>query len=360
MENTDRVPAEMGNITDPLTKKKLSALGYIHASSDGSDNLSGWELHLPVLQYPYLEELIADIKKILNQPELEIGIKEMNEEEIKTFVETLKADNLSLIGSDKGSMTQVVAVASGKGGVGKSSVTVNLAISLARAGKSVAILDADIYGFSIPRMLGVTKSPIVVGGLVIPPVSYDVRCISMGFFVEEDVAIAWRGPMLHKTLEQFVTEVYFGSPDYLLIDMPPGTGDVALSMSQHLGSMEVVIVTTPQLSAQKVAQRAGALAEQLKLPIKGVIENMSYFTADDAKRYEIFGSGGGKDLAEKFDVPLLGQIPIVISSEMGLDEGYPMSACRPDSEVAAIYKDIAAALITMRPRKIYKSELKVN
>jgi len=363
MENTDELITALGQIKDFLVQKELADLKYIVPVYDDASNLISLELHLPVLQYPYLDELLDEIKKVLAgyQKDLTPVVVEMDKEEISAFSTELKKDNMFSPGSGKAPVaTQVIAVASGKGGVGKSSVTVNLAAALSLEGKSVAILDADIYGFSIPRMLGVNYSPIVVEGLVIAPITHGVRCISMGFFVEEDVAIAWRGPMLHKTLEQFITEVYFGNIDYLLVDMPPGTGDVALSMSQHLGSMETVIVTTPQLSAQKVAQRAGALANQLKMPIRGIIENMSYFEADDAKKYEIFGAGGGQALAEKFDVPLLAQIPIVISAEMGLDRGCPAVICNPESEVAVIYRALAKSFLEMKPRKIYKGELKIN
>ncbi len=363
MENTEELISALGQIKDLLTQKELVSLKYLIPIYDDKANLVSLELRLPVLQYPDLDELINEIKKVLAtyKKDLELTVSEMSEKEISDFSTELKKDNVSFSPSGKApSATQVIAVASGKGGVGKSSVTVNLAAALSLAGKNVAVLDADIYGFSIPRMLGVTYSPIVVEGLVIAPITHGVRCISMGFFVEEDVAIAWRGPMLHKTLEQFITEVYFGDIDYLLVDMPPGTGDVALSMSQHLGNMETVIVTTPQLSAQKVAQRAGALANQLKMPIRGIIENMSYFVADDGKKYEIFGSGGGKALADKFKVPLLAQIPMVTSAEMGLDKGCPAVICRPESEVAVIYRALAKSILEMKPRKIYKGELKVN
>ena len=188
---------------------------------------------------------------------------------------------------------RVLGISSGKGGVGKSSVTVNLAVALAAAGHDVAILDADVYGFSVPKMLGITAPPVVIDKLIVPPVAHGVKCISMGFFADDDQPVIWRGPMLHKALEQFLTDVYWGEPDYLLVDMPPGTGDVALSMAQFTPRSETFVVTTPQPAAQRVAQRSALMAEKVNLEIKGVIENMSWFTGDDGRRYEIFGSGGG-------------------------------------------------------------------
>ena len=189
------------------------------------------------------------------------------------------------------SKTRILGISSGKGGVGKSSVTVNLAVALARAGYDVGILDADVYGFSVPKMLGITTDPLIIGDLVVPPTANGVRCLSMGFFVADDTPVIWRGPMLHKALEQFLVDAYWGEPDFLLIDMPPGTGDVTLSLGQYLTKTEVFVVTTPQPAAQRVAQRSAYAARKLKLAVRGVIENMSWFTGDDGTRYELFGSG---------------------------------------------------------------------
>ena len=232
------------------------------------------------------------------------------------------------------SKTRVLGISSGKGGVGKSSVTVNLAVALARAGHDVAILDADVYGFSVPAMLGVHDDPLIIGDLVVPPVANGVRCLSMGYFVSEETPVIWRGPMLHKALEQFLVDAYWGEPDFLLIDMPPGTGDVTLSLGQYLTKTEVFVVTTPQPAAQRVAQRSAYAARKLKLSVRGVIENMSWFTGDDGVRYELFGQGGGSRLAADLGVPLLAQLPLVPALREGADRGVPLVVAEPDSEAA--------------------------
>jgi ATP-binding protein involved in chromosome partitioning len=240
--------------------------------------------------------------------------------------------------------TRVIAVASGKGGVGKSSVTTNLSIALAQRGRAVAAVDADVWGFSMPRMLGIDHPPDLIDDVIVPPDAHGVRLISMGFFASEEQAVIWRGPMLHKALEQFLTDVYWGEPDYLVIDMPPGTGDVSLSMAQFIPRAEVVIVTTPQPAAQRVAQRAAAMAAKVELDVIGVIENMSWFTGDDGRRYELFGAGGGRELADRLEVPLLGQIPLVPELREGGDEGAPIVVAHPDDEAAVAFRAIAARL----------------
>jgi ATP-binding protein involved in chromosome partitioning len=257
--------------------------------------------------------------------------------------------------------TRVLAIASGKGGVGKSSVTTNLSIALARRGKRVAAVDADVWGFSMPRMLGVTHPPGLIDDVIVPPEAHGVRLISMGFFAHEDQAVIWRGPMLHKALEQFLTDVYWGDTDYLVVDMPPGTGDVSLSISQFLPRAEVIVVTTPQLAAQRVAQRAAAMAEKVDLDVIGVIENMSWFRGDDGRRYEIFGTGGGADLAAALNVPLLGQVPLVPALREGGDEGRPIVVTHPQDEAAQVFAAIAETLDTsLTPRRVYNPELRLG
>jgi ATP-binding protein involved in chromosome partitioning len=260
-----------------------------------------------------------------------------------------------------GSKTRPILVSSGKGGVGKSSVTTNLAVALAAQGYKVGIVDADIYGYSIPRMLGTDRDPVVIDNMLLPPEQWGVRCISIGYFVPEGQAVVWRGPMLHKALEQFLTDVFWDEPDFLLIDMPPGTGDIALSLSQYLPRAEVLVVTTPQEAAQKVAKLSAAMATKVNLPVRGIIENMSWFTGDDGVRYELFGSGGGQSLADELNVPLLAQIPLMSALREGGDDGRPIAAVAPDSEIGQIFAGLAKRIAEeMKPKKIFSAALKVN
>ena len=263
--------------------------------------------------------------------------------------------------ADPASATRVLLVTSGKGGVGKSSVTTNLAVSLAQRGRSVAVIDADVWGFSIPRMLGVEHPPAVIDSMLVPPTGAGgVRCISMGFFAKEDQPVIWRGPMLHKALEQFLTDVFWDDPDLLLVDLPPGTGDISLSLAQFLPRAEVYVVTTPQQAAQKVAQRAGFMAQKVNLTVKGVIENMSWFTGDDGKRYELFGAGGGDELAELLGVPLLGQVPLVTELREGGDTGRPIVLTEPEGEAAAAFARIAERVdVELAPTRRAHPELKL-
>jgi ATP-binding protein involved in chromosome partitioning len=259
-----------------------------------------------------------------------------------------------------GSRTRVVGISSGKGGVGKSSVTVNLAVALAARGYDVGLLDADVYGFSVPKMLGVTQGPVALDDLLVPPVVHGVRCLSMGFFVPDEQPVIWRGPMLHKALEQFLVDSYWGEPDFLLIDMPPGTGDVTLSLGQYLPRTEILVVTTPQAAAQRVAQRSAYAAKKLKLAVRGVVENLSWFTGDDGTRYELFGAGGGQALADDLEVPLLGQVPLVPALRVGGDTGVPVRVADPAGEAAQAFDVLATRLEELGPARIYRRELNVR
>ncbi len=263
--------------------------------------------------------------------------------------------------AEVGSKTRPLLIASGKGGVGKSTVTTNLAVALAAQGYSVGVVDADIYGYSIPRMLGTDRDPVAIDQMLIPPEAWGVRCISIGYFVPEGQAVIWRGPMLHKALEQFLTDVFWDEPDFLLIDMPPGTGDIALSLSQYLPRAEVFVVTTPQPAAQKVARLSAAMAAKVNLPVRGIIENMSWFTGDDGKRYEIFGNGGGQELADELGVPLLGKLPLVPAVREGGDDGRPVAAIDPGSEAGLMFHEMARRIATeLKPKKVFSASLKIN
>ncbi len=258
------------------------------------------------------------------------------------------------------SKTRVIGVSSGKGGVGKSTVTVNLAIALAQAGHQVGLLDADVYGFSVPKMLGTDHDPVILGDIVIPTSAHGVRCLSMGYFVPDDQPVIWRGPMLHKAIQQFLTDAYWGEPDFVLVDMPPGTGDVALTLAEVMPKSEIIVVTTPQAAAQRVAQRSAFAARRLKLSVRGVVENMSWFTGDDGTRYELFGAGGGATLAADLGVPLLGQVPLVNAVRLGGDEGHPVTAVDPESETALAFRAIADKLAALGPARVYRRELTVR
>ena len=260
-----------------------------------------------------------------------------------------------------GPRTRVIGIASGKGGVGKSSVTVNVAVALAAKGHKVGLLDADVYGFSIPKMLGIDQDPVQIDGMVIPPVGHGVKCISVGLLVESDeTPVMWRGPMLHKMLEEFLTRVHWDEPDYLIFDMPPGTGDVALSMHNYLPQAELIVVTTPQPAAQRVAQRAASMAAKVNTPVLGVVENMSWFTGDDGRRYELFGSGGGQELADKLSVPLIGQVPLVSAVREGGDVGVPIVVSDPNSEAARAFDAIASWVAAKGPKRRFRPELTIR
>jgi ATP-binding protein involved in chromosome partitioning len=244
----------------------------------------------------------------------------------------------------------VIAVASGKGGVGKSSVTVNLAVALAQRGLQVGVLDADIYGFSIPRMLGVTGRPTQVEKMIMPPQAHDVKVISIGMFTPGNTAVVWRGPMLHRALQQFLADVFWGELDVLLMDLPPGTGDIAISLAQLVPSAELLVVTTPQLAAREVAERAGSIALQTHQQIVGVVENMSWLDMPDGSKLELFGAGGGQAVANSLTestgtkVGLLGQVPIDVAVREGGDSGSPIILTHPDSAAAQEFGKIADTL----------------
>jgi len=322
-----------------------------------------------------IQQSVAGAVTALDEVEAtEVEFTVMTESELAELRERLHGDPASTAGTNStyghsegravpfaeaNSSTRVLLVASGKGGVGKSSVTTNLAVALAGRGRDVAVVDADVWGFSIPRMLGVDQPPTVIDDMLIPPEGHGVRCISMGFFAEEDQPVIWRGPMLHKALEQFLTDVYWDEPDYLLVDLPPGTGDISISLAGFLPTAEMYVVTTPQPAAQTVAQRAAFMADKVNLKVHGVIENMSWFTGDDGTRYELFGAGGGQALADRIGVPLLGQVPLVPALRDGADRGQPV-AVDPSTEVGAVFAEIARVLdVEMKPTKRRHRELKI-
>jgi len=368
----------VGRVVEPELRRDLHTMGMLREVS-----LTSGTVHvvvaLPSEDWPATETLTNLIEASIATQEgvkaVSVEFTVMGEAEQAAVREQLIGDPSSSAGTQQthghaegraipfaeaGNSTRVLLIASGKGGVGKSSVTANLAIALAQRGLQTAIVDADVWGFSIPRMLGVERPPTVIDQMVVPVEANGVRCISMGFFAREDQPVIWRGPMLHKALEQFLTDVHWDDPDYLLVDLPPGTGDISLSLSQFLPKSELLVVTTPQPAAQKVAQRAAFMAEKVNLTVRAVIENMSWFRGDDGKRYEIFGSGGGEALAEELGVPLLGQIPLVPELREGGDVGRPITVADPTSETATIFGEMARLLTEeYLPTRRYNEGLKL-
>ena len=259
----------------------------------------------------------------------------------------------------------MIAVASGKGGVGKSTLTVNLAAALAAQGREVGVLDADIYGHSIPHMLGIDQKPVVVDKMIVPPVAHDMRLMSIGFFLDDNQPVMWRGPMLHRALQQFLADVFWGDLDILLLDLPPGTGDIAISVAQLIPNAEILVVTTPQQAAAEVAERAGAIALQTRQRVAGVIENMSWLENADGSRLEIFGSGGGQIVADSLSkavgstVPLLGQVPLDTRLREGGDNGIPLVLAEPDAPASKVLKE-AASKLSVRARGLAGMMLNVT
>jgi ATP-binding protein involved in chromosome partitioning len=362
----------LGEVVDPELMVAIGPLGYLRGISV-KKNSAEVTVAFPIGAWPTADEVVGLVRQKLTElgyPGSVVVQATMTDDERLTLRHTLRGEmedeheghhhsnpSPKILKSD--SSTRILGISSGKGGVGKSSVTVNLAIALSKLGKNVAILDADVYGFSIPKMLGCDHDPVVLADMVIPTATHGVRCLSMGFFVPEDQPVIWRGPMLHKTIEQFFGDAFWGPVDFILIDMPPGTGDVALTLSQVVPKVEIYVVTTPQKAAQRVAQRSAYAARKLKLSVRGVIENMSHFTGDDGKRYELFGSGGGAELAAELEVPLLAQIPLVTQLREGGDDGHPIAAVAPESEAGAAFHALAAQIVAMKPKKIFSAGLKM-
>ncbi len=336
-------------VDDPSIHRSIVELGLVRRA-----RVSGGVVDVEVALVapeaaPVLGERVrAALAHLDGQPAPLVELTSMTDGERDELARRLEAERTTPIPfAAPGSRTRVLLVASGKGGVGKSSVTVNLAVALAGRGHRVCVVDADVWGFSVPAMLGITRPPTVLGRrLVLPPEAHGVACASIGFFVREDQPVVWRGPMLHKALEQFLTDFWWGEPDFLVVDLPPGTGDISLSLASFLPRSEAYVVTTPQPAAQRVAQRAGLMfqSEQIGIDVRGVIENMSWFTGDDGTRYELFGAGGGAALAERLGVPLLGQVPLVPELRQGGDAGRPVTVSDPDGEAARAFAAIAGRI----------------
>jgi ATP-binding protein involved in chromosome partitioning len=357
----DQVRQALRNVLDPEIGKPIEDIGMLQGIevNDGSVRV---HVLITIEGCPLKDRITADVTSAL-QPlgvdRVDVDLSPMSEQQRAELVSKLRGgaapapqqQRQFFVGTD----TTVIAVASGKGGVGKSSVTVNLACALAAEGHRVGVLDADVWGFSVPRMMGVAGQPVGFNNMILPLESHGVKVISMGFFVPEETPVIWRGPMLHKAIEQFLGDVYWGDLDFLLADLPPGTGDVSISLASFLPGASMLVVTTPQEAARKVAERAGKMAERTNLRPLGVIENMSWFACPHCgERTSIFGSGGGQEAADTLGVPLFAQVPLVPDLREGGDEGRPIVVTDPDSPAGQALRDAARAVAQATRSKVGK------
>jgi ATP-binding protein involved in chromosome partitioning len=364
----DQIREALTRVIDPELKQDLVSLDMIKSIAiDGGDVTVGVTLTIPgcPLKATINDDVTREVSTVPGVERVAIEFGSMSEDQRAALATKLRggrparpAGALSVSPT-----TRVIAVASGKGGVGKSSLTVNLAIAFQQLGLEVGVIDADIYGFSIPGMLGIHQRPVTVDKMIVPPVAHGLKTISIGYFMEEGGAVLWRGPMLHKAMQQFLSDVHWGELDVLLIDMPPGTGDVAISLGGLVPNAEAVVVTTPQAAAQRVAERAAAVSERVNMRVVGVIENMSYRVCPCCgERDDLFGSGGGASLAGHLEVPLLAEIPLEPALREGGDIGVPFTISAPDSPAAVAIRALAERLHGMRtqdPLARIKKPLKV-
>jgi len=357
----DAIRAALATVDDPEIRRPITDLGMVRSVEVGAGGVVEVGIDLTVAGCPLKDKLTADVSAavgaVAGVSAVRVVFGVMTEEQRRGLQDQLRGrrgPEPVIPFAQPGSRTRVYAVASGKGGVGKSSVTVNLAAALAARGLSVGVVDADIYGHSVPRMLGATGRPTQVQEMIMPPQAYGVKVISIGMFTDGNAAVVWRGPMLHRALQQFLADVYWGDLDVLLLDLPPGTGDVAISLAQLLPNAEIIVVTTPQAAAAEVAERAGGIALQTHQRLVGVIENMSWLELPGGDRMEIFGSGGGAAVAGSLsrligtEVPLLGQIPLDPKVREGGDAGIPIVLSDPQTPAGLALRAVADRLAIRR------------
>jgi ATP-binding protein involved in chromosome partitioning len=354
MPTTEQVSAALAGVNDPEIGRPITDLGMVKSIDIEADGRVRIGIYLTVAGCPMRDAITSRVTEAVSAVAGVTGVSvdldvmsEQQRQELQTSLRGGRPEPVIPFAQPT-SLTKVYAVASGKGGVGKSSVTVNLAAALAASGQKVGVVDADIYGHSVPRMLGVTGRPTPVENMIMPPSSHDVKVISIGMFTKGNTPVIWRGPMLHRAMQQFLADVFWGDLDVLLIDLPPGTGDIAISLAQLLPNAELLVVTTPQLAAAEVAERAGSVVMQTHQRIAGVVENMSYFVCPHCGETEdLFGSGGGTAVAEALSrvcgaqVPLLGQVPIDTRLREGGDSGVPLVLGDPDSPAGLALRKIA-------------------
>jgi ATP-binding protein involved in chromosome partitioning len=352
----EAVHAALAGVDDPEIHKPITELGMVKGVTVGADGIAHVAVYLTVAGCPMRETITSRVTTAVEQVPGVSGVRVeldvMSDEQRTALRRNLRGDAAEPVipFALPGSLTRVYCVASGKGGVGKSSVTVNLAASMAARGLSVGVVDADIYGHSVPRMLGSTDRPTKVENMIMPPQAHGVKVISIGMFTPGNDAVVWRGPMLHRALQQFLADVYWGDLDVLLLDLPPGTGDIAISTAQLVPNAELLVVTTPQAAAAEVAERAGSIALQTRQRLAGVVENMSWMELPDGTRMEVFGSGGGQAVADSLStalgapVPLLGQVPLETRLRECGDGGTPIVLAEPESPAATTLRRIADRL----------------
>ncbi|ASF11872.1 Mrp/NBP35 family ATP-binding protein [Nocardia brasiliensis] len=354
------VRGALAKVDDPEIRKPITELGMVKSIAIGSDSNVHVEIYLTTAGCPLRTEITQRVTRavadVAGVGAVTVELDVMNDEQRTNLRKQLRGDSADPVipFAQPGSLTRVYAVASGKGGVGKSSVTVNLAAAMAARGLSVGVLDADIYGHSIPRMLGTDARPTQVEKMIMPPQAHGVKMISIAQFTKGNTPVVWRGPMLHRALQQFLADVFWGDLDVLLLDLPPGTGDIAISIAQLIPGAEILVVTTPQIAAAEVAERAGAIALQTRQRIAGVVENMSWLDLPDGSRMELYGAGGGQVVAERLtravgaEVPLLGQIPIEQGVREAGDEGNPIVLRDPETPAAKALLAVADKLAVRR------------
>ncbi|QWF79212.1 Mrp/NBP35 family ATP-binding protein [Amycolatopsis sp. CA-230715] len=377
MTSTQQIPSAedvrtaLAGVYDPEIKKPITDLGMVKDVAIGEDGVVTVGIYLTVAGCPLKATITKDtteaVSKLDGVRDVRVELDVMSDEQRTELRKSLRGDAKEPVipFAQPGSLTRVYCVASGKGGVGKSSVTVNLAVAMAQRGLSVGVVDADIYGHSVPRMLGASEKPTKVDTMIMPPQSHGVKVISIGMFTPGNTPVVWRGPMLHRALQQFLADVFWGDLDVLLLDLPPGTGDIAISVAQLIPNAEILVVTTPQQAAAEVAERAGAISVQTRQRLAGVIENMSWLETPDGTRMEIFGSGGGQQVADSLTkttgatVPLLGQVPLDPKLREQGDAGKPIVLTEPDSAASKVLKE-AAEKLSVRARGLAGMMLNVT
>jgi ATP-binding protein involved in chromosome partitioning len=356
--SVEAVRTALDGVHDPEINRPITELGMVKDVTVGADGTVGVAVWLTIAGCPMRDTIASRVTKAVSVlpgvRDVQVELDVMSDSQRTALRRQLRgtAEEPRIPFAEPGSLTRVYCVASGKGGVGKSSVTVNLAAAMAKRGLSVGVVDADIYGHSVPGMLGVTARPTQVEKMIMPPAAHGVKVISIGMFTKDNTPVVWRGPMLHRALQQFLADVFWGDLDVLLLDLPPGTGDIAISVAQLMPNAEILVVTTPQRAAAEVAMRAGAIALQTRQRLIGVVENMSWLEMPDGSRSHLFGSGGGRVVADSLtqslgsEVPLLGQVPLDARLRETSDAGTPLVLADPTSPAAVVLREVADRLAT--------------